>query len=306
MFYPSDERNIQIEDDMLKVECHLTWKELKDIEETILEREKKILRVRRLDYDTLPTYFVSIKNLYGYILYKLGDVDGSINIFEEVLEKDPVNLNSVNNLAVLYWEIGKLKVAKKYMQISENIVKNAEQHIALYPRAFCERAHSIRHFQQDCRDFTYMPYLCKAIEFGAKINSPEKAEWLFEYGQALFRKDYQLVLAYASSEESEPNFEEAIRSFYDVILVKNGSKVYKALSWIFMGILLRHDKTRSLRRCFPSNSDIHELTSIQCIEKGLHLSPDNEIVMRRVASELSLVGCHERAKELFEKSLAKD
>ncbi|XP_033124728.1 uncharacterized protein LOC117123034, partial [Anneissia japonica] len=53
-------------------------------------------------------------------------------------------------------------------------------------------------------------------------------------------------------------------------------------------------------------SDIHELTSIQCIEKGLHLSPDNEIVMRRVASELSLVGCHERAKELFEKSLAKE
>ncbi|XP_071945916.1 uncharacterized protein [Antedon mediterranea] len=281
---------------------HLTWDELKDIQQDILRREETILSVRRVDFDTLPTYFISIKNLYGYILFKLHKVNESIDIFKEVLQKDPDNLNAVRNLFTIYKVQGRRTIASVYKRDLDRLCENKED--IIITRAFCERAHAVRHFQQDCREFTYMPYLCQALEFSNNITIPEKGEWLFDYGLALFRKDFQFLLARASSEEKDPNFNDAINTFYKVIQVERGCEVYKALSWVFMGILLRHDATRSLDRCFPKNAELHGLNSIDCIEKGLQLSPEHQIVTRRVASEFSRVGRHEEAAKLFTKSLS--
>lgn len=296
---------MDLEHDVIgEVGCHLTWPELLKITQEQLEKSWMSLESRKVEFSELPTYFCSIKNLQGFILYTLNDQKKAEEKFDEVLELDSKNIVATGNLAVLYKRQSKLKHFHEFIQKLQTLVSNREPvHLA---RAYADRAHAIRHFEQDVRPFSYTAFIKKAVEIGAETDVPEKAEWIFDYGLALYRRDSQLVAGQAAMAVTEPSFKEATVCLASVTEMADAPLSYRALSWVFMGILLRTKPSRSLGQALLDTVHLHSYTSMDCYEQGLSLQPDHHIVLRRVASELTLMKQYDRAEKMFHKSIEKE
>ncbi|XP_063964556.1 uncharacterized protein LOC129274564 [Lytechinus pictus] len=296
---------MEIENDAIgEVGCHLTWPELLKITQEQLERSWNSLETRKVEFSELPTYYCSIKNLQGFILYSLNDQKTAEEKFDEIMELDPNNIIATGNLAVLYRRQSKLKLFHEFIKKLQKLLSDRDP--VYLARAYADRAHAIRHFEQDVRPFSYTAFIKKAVEIGAETDVPEKAEWIFDYGLALYRRDSQLVAGQAAMAVTEPSFKEAIVCFASVTEMVDAPPAYRALSWVFMGILLRTKTSRSLGQALLDTTHLHSYTSMDCYEQALSLQPDHHIVLRRVASELTLMKQFDRAEKMFQKSIEKE
>ncbi|XP_033097554.1 uncharacterized protein LOC117101644 [Anneissia japonica] len=284
---------------------HISWPELSEISEKVLCSEQKVLErcLNTGKYYNRTTYFLSMKNLYGYILWKLKCSDESIAAFESTLEFDNENINAISNLKMINRHLGFCDIADGYQARLCAIIGGKDNAVAL-ARSYCDRAHSIRHFEQDKRNFSYMPFISEAVKYCSLTNSGERAEWQFDYGLALYRKDLQMTVANMSPQNDI--CKQAMEAFYSVAHVENGPLMCRALAWVFIGILLRHKPSRKLSQILQDAQELHGMTSLDCIERGLAMAPDDPVVQRRVASEFTLVGRFDEADNLFIKSLASE
>ncbi|XP_071481781.1 tetratricopeptide repeat protein 22-like [Diadema antillarum] len=221
--------------------------------------------------------------------------------FDEVLQLDRNNINATGNLVVLYKRQSRMRFFRECLEKLKKLL--ADRNPLYLARAYADRAHAIRHFEQDVRCFSYTAFIKKAVEIGAETDSKEKAEWLFDYGLALYRRDSQLVMGQAASSVTEASFREAAAHFALVTEISEAPSEYRALSWIFMGILLRTKPSRTLGQALPDSIYLNSYTPQDCFEQALSIRSDHPIVLRRVASELTLLKQYDRAKKLFEQSL---
>ncbi|XP_033103262.1 uncharacterized protein LOC117106037 isoform X1 [Anneissia japonica] len=284
--------------------CHLTWKELKHIEINNFKTKIQLLSERNVSFDQLPTYYLSIKNLLAFVLYTAGQTDDSIRVLEEVLRHDPGNYNAISNLAVIYFRQSKVNKYKEYRDALKRImqINNTNSKI----RAMVDKAHAIRHFEQDERNFTYMDILVRVGELAESTSTPERAEWFFDYALALFRKDAQLTSTGAKSSETHMCFKNAVSYFNKVIHITNGSLTYKALSWIFISILLRHEKGRALTDILADDDDMRYMSACDCLEQALKVNPFDRVVQRRAGSEHIRMKRYSEALCLLDDSLKQE
>ncbi|XP_033639257.1 uncharacterized protein LOC117299825 [Asterias rubens] len=298
--------------------CHLRWQELKAIakDKSTLKREEGILARETWNFYDRPTYYTAIRNLQGFIAYNLQKPVEAQDFFEDVLDKDQNNVNALANLAHMFQELGKLDHHHRYVDKLAVILggKNYEEKA----RAYADKAHAIRYFEQFKRCFRYMRYIQRAAVIGKHCAGPQRAEWFFDFALALYRRDVQMLYLrkLSSSEENElldnsdcysdtkikEGFLNACNYFKQVAMIST-SRDYQALSWVFLGILVNHDpEHRSLAEVFPEKPE-YRLTPDQCFEKGLGIHPEHEIVLRRVGSEYVKLKRFEEAKQLLDKSL---
>ena len=258
-----------------EIGCHLTWSELQKVSQDELEKSWLSIEKRQVDFAELPTYFCAMKNLQGYVHYSLNEHKKAEEKFDEVLSHDSNNISAVGNLAVLYKRQSRMRYFHECVEKLRNLlaVRNPV-HLA---RAYADRAHAIRHFEQDLRCFTYSAFIKKAVDIGAETDSPEKAEWLFDYALALFRRDSQLVGGQAALTVTEPTFKEAVMYFATVADMTDAPTCYRALSWIFMGIMLRSKSSRSLGQALPDSLHLHPYTPMDCLRAGVvaHVRPSH-------------------------------
>ena len=263
--------------------CHLSWLELTYIskDKKMLSREEAILEKETWDFDERPTYYTAVQNLKGFIAYNLKNSDKALELFQDVLSKDKNNINALGNVAHIYKELCYLDEHQQYVdKLAEVLERPSYEERA---RAFADKAHAIRYFEQFKRCFRYMKYIERAATIGRKCDGPQRAEWFFDYALALYRRDVQMLylrkLHYDEDQTCLDNSEtcysdecitkgflNACKYFLEVALIST-SKDYQALSWVFLGILVNHDsKCRSLAKAFPDQSEYH-LTPGQCYEK---------------------------------------
>ncbi|XP_071961786.1 uncharacterized protein [Antedon mediterranea] len=287
-----------------ELSCHLTWTDLKKIKIKHFETEIQLLSSRNVNYNELPTYYLSINNLLAYVLYTAGQTQLSVSVWEEILARDSGNYNAISNLAVIYFRQSKLSKYREYRNALMRIMQVDDTKAKV--RAMIDKAHAIRHFQQDKRDFTYMDILIKSAELAESVTCiPERAEWLFDYGLALYRKDAQLTSTGAKPSETYHYFKNAVSYFNKVIRVQNGPLNYKALSWIFISILLRHVKGRTLCEVVD-DEDMRNMTAQDCLEQALKVNSDDRIVQRRAASEYIYLKRYSEALCLLDDSLKQE
>lgn len=281
--------------------CHLTWAEIRNISKDHLGLSWSVIKDRTVDYTELPSYYCAIANLKGFVRYMLEDESTAETIFKELLEVDCENICALGNLAVLCYRQSRLAEHSEYERRLRNVVQRKAP--VLRARAYYDRAHSIRHFEQDKRKFTYIPFIKKAVEIAKDIEDREKSEWLFDFGLALYRKDYQLIMGGAADSSIEGGFREAARCFHSVIKT-NGSHVGNtALSWVFLGILLQNQRGRKFQVSLAEEKDLYGLNALDCFNQAIDLQPNHPIVLRRVGAEMVKLREYERARTLLDKSL---
>ncbi|XP_033097570.1 uncharacterized protein LOC117101647 [Anneissia japonica] len=265
-----------------------------------------------------PLYCQSMKTMYATILFRASTNNPerryeSQKILEEVLEKDKTNITSLADLIYIYehtCNAWKAEVLKK------RLIENKENDLAL-ARTYYDRAHIIRHFEQDKRTFTYFKFLEMSRDHIKVVNNcnnerieTERAEILFDYGLSLYRKYHQKtefgLLEKTEILNSNLRLEEAINGFLDVIDIKFSPGECTALSWIFIAILLRLKKSfdqRMEETASYANERLGDVTVEQCLEKGLQFSPQNANVLRRIASEYVHLNKIKEALIFFQSSI---
>ncbi|KAJ8024571.1 Toll-like receptor 4 [Holothuria leucospilota] len=280
--------------------CHLTWPELRHLSKQELSLSWSAIKDRRVDYAQLPSYFCTIMNLKGFVRYSLDEEEEAESVFITVLETDSENVCALGNLAVLCYRQSRLSEHKEYVSRLQTIINR--QSPIVRARSYYDRAHTIRHFEQDKRKFTYIPFIKKAVDIAEKVTVLEKTEWLFDYGLALYRKDCQLTAGNASESALEGGFREASKCFNDVIEMK-GFCGNRALSWVFLGLLLRNQSDRKFEVSLPDIKGLHGLSAMDCLNKALELQPSHPIVLRRVGAEMVQLKEFDKARTLLDLSI---
>ena len=299
--------------------CHLTWQELENIDVGTLIREQDILAKDHWDFQTRPTYYTAVRNLQGYVAYKLQDEDKAIEFFEKVLGQDQNNINALGNLLHIAKENETHDTASEYKERLKDLFHRRNyEHRA---RAYADRAHAIRYFEQDKRCFHYMEYIERACVIGSSCVTPHRAEWFFDLALALYRRDVQMlylrkvwsgngIAGHGDHDVAEldkkirDGFVKAANCFYDVVRISETDDI-KALSWVFLGILLNHDPTqRNYADVFTDESHkLHHVDADECYKNGEHFGANHPIALRRIGSEYVKLGRYDQAHELFQKSL---
>ena len=301
--------------------CHLRWKELQKVDRLALKNSQEVLRGETWYFSERPTYFTAVRNLQGFIEYKLDNESEAEDFFVEVLDHDPVNINALANM--IHILRGQLRVAevREYEERLRKIFEQSQDRLGYcssYPqraRAYADRAHAIRYFEQDKRCFHYMTYVERAATLGKYCrDTPDRAEWFFDHALALYRRDVQMLYLRKISGDNvsdvlqrkiKSGFEKAVRTFYDVIQLSKSTS-YLSLSWVFIGILLNHDpENRSLERIFPREPELHSMRADDCFTKGLSINDTHEITTRRVGAEYVKLKRYEEAKRLLDRSIRK-
>ncbi|XP_022096758.1 uncharacterized protein LOC110982568 [Acanthaster planci] len=300
--------------------CHLSWPELRPcvVNKETLRREEDILAKEKWDFNDRPTYYTAVRNLQGFIAFHLNDHQRAQAFFQDVLDKDERNINALGNLAFLHRKLCQMHEYWKYHgRLTEMLSRNCTK--AERAMAYADKAHAIRYLEHK-RCFRYMRFIERAVTVGRECKGPQKAEWLFDYALALYKRDYQMLYLrelagqasfvpehseWYSDERILRGFKEACRFFLEVARTTT-SIDYRALSWVFLGILVNHDpRNRSIAVAFPDQPELQLLTAADCLEKGLEMHPEHAILIRRVGSEYVKVGNYDKARPLLEKSLSK-
>ncbi|XP_038044302.1 uncharacterized protein LOC119719072 [Patiria miniata] len=298
--------------------CHLSWTELRPVvaDRQTLSREEGILAREEWDFSDRPTYYTAIKNLQGFIAYHLNKHDQALGSFRDVLKNDENNINALGNLAFIHERLFEIDERNQYWDKLKRVLDRASYEERA--RAYADKAHAIRYFEQFKRCFRYMRFIERAATIGRKCDGPQRAEWFFDYALALYRRDVQMLYLRKLAKEADfapehsecysddkirEGFLKACRFFLDVARTST-SRDYQALSWVFLGILVNHDpKHRSIAMAFPDEPDLQHLTAGDCYERGLEIHPEHVIVLRRVGSEYVKLGRFSEAKFLLDKSL---
>ncbi|XP_070566814.1 uncharacterized protein [Ptychodera flava] len=300
-------------DELDKLGCHFTWPELSDKDSKALERARNDLmkivsRNEECNFTTLPSRSAALVNLQGFVAYSLKDDDAAIEKFEEVLRHDDQNHNALASLAFIYKEQGSLRLYGKYLKDLKKLHSRENQsnvsHTTIMARSLADRGHAIRFFEQDIRQFSYMDYFREAAQMGRRGDCciPERAEWMFDYALALYRRDNHYIFAEASSSTLDQSFCEAAECLYEVTTIDAPSVRNRALAWVFLGILLNNVDGRLLFKVLPKVPDVETLTAEECFRRGLELS-QGPYITRRVAAECIRMKQYGHAMEYFKKSL---
>ncbi|XP_022096760.1 uncharacterized protein LOC110982569 [Acanthaster planci] len=300
--------------------CHLSWPELRPcvVNKETLRLEEEVLAKEEWDFNDRPTYYTAIGNLQGFIAFHLNNHQKAQAFFQDVLGKDERNINALGNLAFLHKKLYQFdKYRKYYGKLMELLSRNCTK--AERAMAYADKAHAIRHLEKK-RCFRYMRFIERAVALGRDCDGPQRAEWLFDYALALYKRDLQVLYLQELAGEASfvpshsewycnerilRGFKKACHYFMEVARTST-SRDYQALSWVFLGILVNNDPDhRSIAMAFPDVPELHHVTAEQCLEKGLEMHPEYHAVIRRVGSEYVKLGQYQKAKPLLEKSLGK-
>ncbi|XP_003729553.1 tetratricopeptide repeat protein 22 [Strongylocentrotus purpuratus] len=317
VFVTEEEDNISLQ--IKEFGCHLEWKELQKIDGLTLKTNQGVLAGETWDYSERPTYFTAVRNLQGFIEYKLGDEEKAEDFFQLVLDCDPVNINALANMVHMLVGQHRIRESRPFSRRLRAIFLQCGENSGYcrgYPqraRAYADRAHAIRYFEQNKRCFRYMSYVERAATLGKYCQqTPGKEEWFFDHALALYRRDVQMLylrkvmgegISDVMQRKIKSGFEKAVRLFYDVIQISR-STAYLSLSWVFIGILLNHDPDqRTLARVFPNDPDVRHMNADDCYQKGLSIDDTHEITTRRVGAEYVKLRRYSEAKCLLDRSL---
>ncbi|XP_038044303.1 uncharacterized protein LOC119719073 [Patiria miniata] len=284
--------------------CHLTWMDLHGIDRRTLTREKELLEGKEVDFQTRPSLWLSVTNLLGFVYYSLGMIQEAEEKFEEVLTKDANNMNAVGNLMVIYRRQSRMTQYRASLKIlRELLAKRDALHLA---RSYADRAFALRNFQEHRRCFTYLSHISKAVQCAeGAVTTPERAEWMYDYGLALHRRYMQMLDSGVVQEEreAEQGMREVVECFHRVTGIEGVSLDLQGLSWVYIGTLLSACPGKTLADALED--DTCTFTATDCFAKALDLQPDNAEVLGNIGAQFMELKMYDRAKELLDRSLLK-
>lgn len=260
----------------------------------------------QLEFETGPQQY-AVRNLLGIFAFYLEDFDEAKEIFVNISQEDPNNLNAWANLAYVYDRLNKEEegsgCAEKlsYLMGLESEGTNCGARIRT-ARCLAEQGYAyafdvglVSEEERMDKLTTGIHLYDKALAHGRQeIPVEEKRSWYFTMVTMYIRLDGILMNKEEDAKHQRlPSFNRTLVLLREAI--KSSNSHYRALAWCYVGMMLERKDTFSttpmgIHDCGYSGTD-----PLDCFGKAIEVAKDDPLILNRLAKIFHFLGKQEMA-----------
>ncbi|XP_044157329.1 tetratricopeptide repeat protein 22 isoform X1 [Bufo gargarizans] len=264
----------------------------------------------QLEVDSSFQHF-GIRNLSGVFSFYLDEVDKAKEIFINICNQDPNNLNAWANLAYVYDKLNMEEEASQSVDKLSHLMDldtHGDRHMAARCLAEQGYAHAFDVGQMTDKDnmeklITGISLYDKAVTYGKhKISIEEKRSWFFTMASLCMRLDEILIKKEHAGKKRLQFYNKTLMLLREA--VKSSNNQYKALSWCYIGMML--EKQHS----FPTTPmGIHDYgfsgtDALDCFSKAIEIGKGDPLILNRLAKIFHFLGKQEMATGICNMALS--
>ncbi|XP_030063152.1 tetratricopeptide repeat protein 22 [Microcaecilia unicolor] len=260
----------------------------------------------QLEFESVSQQY-AVRNLLGVFSFYLDRFDKAKEIFLNITQEDPSNLNAWANLAYVYDRLNKEQDASKcaekvslLMGLGAPGVSDEDPRLRA-ARCLAEQGYAYIFdigfvSEEDRMDklSTGISLYNKALVYGQKeIPVEEKRSWYFTMATLHIRLDGLLMSKGTDEQRRIPSFNRALGLLREAI--KSSHSHYRALAWCYVGMLLERKDTFSttpmgIHDCGYSSTD-----PLVCFGTAIETAKDEPLILNRLAKIFHFLGKQEMA-----------
>ncbi|XP_075688258.1 tetratricopeptide repeat protein 22 [Rhinoderma darwinii] len=268
----------------------------------------------QLEFDSSFQHF-GIWNLLGVFSFYLDEVDKAKEIFINICNQDPNNLNAWANLACVY---DRLNMEEETTQCTDKIShlmdldKDGDSNEPRLMAAHCLAEQGYAHVfdvgqttEEDNMEklISGISLYDKAVVYGKhKISIEEKISWFFTMASLCMRLDEILI--------KKENVEKKRLLFYNKTLKllreasKSSNNHYKALSWCYIGMILEKQHSFSTTPMGIHDYGFSGTDPLDCFGTGIEIAKGDPLILNRLAKIFHFLGKQEMATGICNMALS--
>nr|XP_033771373.1 tetratricopeptide repeat protein 22 [Geotrypetes seraphini] len=260
----------------------------------------------QLEFESVAQQY-AVRNLLGVFSFYLDRFDKAKEIFLNITQEDPSNLNAWANLAYVYDRLNKEQDASEcaekvslLMGLGAPGVSDGDPRLRA-ARCLAEQGYAyifdVGFVSEEDRMeklTTGIRLYDKALVYGQKeIPVEEKRSWCFTMATLYIRLDGLLMSKGSDEQRRVPSFNRALVLLREAI--RSSHSHYRALAWCYVGMLLERKDTFSttpmgIHDCGYSSTD-----PLVCFGTAIDTAKDDPLILNRLAKIFHFLGKQEMA-----------
>ncbi|XP_075472521.1 tetratricopeptide repeat protein 22 [Ascaphus truei] len=244
-----------------------------------------------------------VKNLLGVFSFYLDEFDNARDIFLNIRQLDPTNLNVWANLAYVYDRLNMEDEASECAEKVSHLMgledeEGGDNRETRLRAARCLAEQGYAHAfdvgllnEQDNMErlITGISLYDKALVYGKQeIPLEEKRSWYFTMASLCMRLDGILM----NKEDGEQNrllfFNRTLILLREAVKSSNGQ--YRALALCYIGMMLERKHTFSTTPTGIHDCGYSETDPLDCFSKALEIAKDDPLILNRLAKVFHFLG----------------
>ncbi|XP_042320853.1 tetratricopeptide repeat protein 22 [Sceloporus undulatus] len=248
----------------------------------------------------------AIRNLLGVFSFYLEEVEKAKEIFLQIIQEDPENLNAWTNLAYVYDRLNdEHEAAKCTENLSHLMGLDSDDEVQGNPqfrtaRCLAEQGYAyafdvgLSSEEEKMEKLTTSLGLYnKALAYGKQVPLEERRSWYFTMTTLHIRLDGMWMSKGNDEEKRLPAFNRTLVLLQQVL--KSSNLHYKALAWCYLGILLERKESFSTIPMGIHDCDYSGTEPLDCFGKAIEIAKDCPPVLNRLSKIFHFLGKQEMA-----------
>ncbi|XP_074077449.1 tetratricopeptide repeat protein 22 [Macrotis lagotis] len=271
-----------------------------------MKLQRESLRTE-LEFEPGPLCY-AVWNLLGVFTFYLEELEQARELFLQVTQKAPDNLNAWANLAYVYDQLGLEQEGAQCTEMLSSLMGLeteqegtteadlklraarclAEQgYASVFDVGFLNENDQVQKLEAGIALFD------KGLAYGQKIPLEEKRSWYFTMATLFIRLDGILLNQGAEEQRRLAPFNRTLRLLREV--VKSSSTHHQALAWCYLGMLLERKDTFSTTPMGVHDYGYSGTDPLDCFGKAIEIAKDHAPILNRLAKIFHFLGKQDMA-----------
>ncbi|XP_027708642.1 tetratricopeptide repeat protein 22 [Vombatus ursinus] len=272
-----------------------------------MKLQRESLRTE-LEFETGPLQY-AVRNLLGVFTFYLEELEQARDLFLQVTQEAPDNLNAWANLAYVYDQLGLEQEGAQCTETLSGLMGleaeeegTADGDLKLRAaRCLAEQGYAsafdvgfVSESDQVQKLTAGIALYDKGLAYGQKkIPLEEKRSWYFTMATLFIRLDGILLTQGVEEQKRLVPFNRTLRLLREV--VKSSSPHHRALAWCYLGMLLERKDTFSTTPMGVHDCGYSGTDPLDCFGKAIEIAKDHAPILNRLAKIFHFLGKQDMA-----------
>ncbi|XP_068949034.1 tetratricopeptide repeat protein 22-like [Petaurus breviceps papuanus] len=272
-----------------------------------MKLQRESLRTE-LEFEAGPLQY-AVRNLLGVFTFYLEELQQARELFLQVTQEAPDNLNAWANLAYVYDQLGLEQEGARCtetlsglmgLEADEEGLADGELQLRA-ARCLAEQGYAsafdvgfVSESDQVQKLTAGIALYDKGLAYGQKkIPLEEKRSWYFTMATLFIRLDGILLNQGTEEQKRLAPFNRTLRLLREV--VKSSSTYHRALAWCYLGMLLERKDTFSTTPMGVHDCGYSGTDPLDCFGKAIEIAKDHAPILNRLAKIFHFLGKQDMA-----------
>ncbi|XP_036609112.1 tetratricopeptide repeat protein 22 [Trichosurus vulpecula] len=272
-----------------------------------MKLQRESLRTE-LEFEPGPLQY-AVRNLLGVFTFYLEELEQARELFLQVTQEAPDNLNAWANLAYVYDQLGLEQEGAQCAETLSSLMGLEAQEEGMADgdlklraaRCLAEQGYAsafdvgfMSESDQVQKLTAGIALYDKGLAYGQKkIPLEEKRSWYFTMATLFIRLDGILLNQSAEEQRRLAPFNRTLRLLREV--VKSSSTHHRALAWCYLGMLLERKDTFSITPMGVHDCGYSGTDPLDCFGKAIEIAKDHAPILNRLAKIFHFLGKQDMA-----------